>query len=75
MSIGGRGIDEWGEYHVGTIWEGIRIFKHIAKKVSKVKLQAKEYINKDKAKALTETAAMKVEVQSTIVLVKKIDQF
>ena len=73
-SIGRSGKDERGKYKVVTIWEGIRLAKHITKQGSKVVLQAKEDMDKVKDKALTETSVRNAEFQSTIALVKKIDQ-
>ena len=72
-SIGRGGRDEGDKDQVGTIWEGIRLTKHIAKQGSKLSLKAKEVMDKLKSISLTETAAIKAEVQSTISLVKKID--
>ena len=42
-----------GEDQVEAIWEGIRLDNHIAKQGSKVVLQAKEEMEKVKARALT----------------------
>ena len=73
-SIGRSGKDERGKYKVVTIWEGIRLAKHITKQGSKVVLQAKEDMDKVKSRPLGKTAEVKAEVQSAIALVKKIDQ-
>ena len=70
-SIGRGGRDVGGKYQVVTIWEGIRLAKHIIKKVLKVVLQANEDMDKVKSRDLTETSTIKAEVQSIIALVKK----
>ena len=72
--IGRLGRYEGDKDQVGTIWEEIRLAKHIAKQGLEVALQAKEDMDKIKARALTETAAVKVEFQSTIALVKRMDK-
>ena len=58
-SIGGRRIDAGVEGQVGTIWEGVRLAKHIAKQASKVALQAKGEMGKVNSGALKETASIK----------------
>ena len=73
-SIGRGGIYEEGKDQAGTIQERIILAKYIANQVLEVALQAKEDTEKVKVVALTETSAIKDEVQSTIDLVKKIDQ-
>ena len=73
-SIGRRDRDKEGKYQVGTIWEGICLAKHIDRQGLTLSLQAKEDMDKVKARAFTETAAIKSKLQYKIDLVKKIDQ-
>ena len=73
-SIGIISRDEGGKYQVGTIWEGIRLSKHIIRQVLTISLQAKEEMDKVNARALKETATIKDKLQSTIALVKNKDQ-
>ena len=73
-SIGRGGRDEGGKDKVGNIWEGIHLSKHIARKGLTLSIQSKEDMDKVKAISLTETSAIKLEIQSTIILVKKINQ-
>ena len=73
-SIGRGGIDKGGKDQVGTIWEGIHLAKHIDKQRSKVSLQAKEYMDKVKARSLKEISTIKAKIHSTIALVKNLDQ-
>ena len=70
----GIGVSDLASFEVGTTWEGVSLSKHIVKQGLKVALQAKEEMEKFKSRALTEIAVIKAEVQSTIALVKKIDQ-
>ena len=72
--LGGGGRDAGVKDQVRTIREGICLAKHITKKPSKVVLQVNWYMEKVKSRALTETAVIKAEVESTFALVNKIDQ-
>ena len=74
-SIGRGGRYGGDEYQLENIWKGIRLANHIAKQGSNLSLQAKEDMDKVKARAFTEISAIKAEVQYTISLVKKIDHF
>ena len=71
----GRGIRyKGGEYQVENIWEGIRLAKHTASQGLIISPKAKEDMDKVKSRTLIKTSAIKAELQSTIVLVKKMDQ-
>ena len=73
-SIGRGGRDAEGKDQVRKIREGIRLANHIAKQGSKVALEEKEDTDKFKSRALTDTSAIKYEVQFTIALSNKIYQ-
>ena len=73
-SIERGGRDDGGKNQVGTIWEGMRLAKKIARQCSKISLQANEDMDKVKSRTLMKTAAIKAEVQSKILLVNKIDK-
>ena len=70
----GRGRrDEEIENQVGTIWEGIRMAKHINKQGAYLALQAKGGMDKIKSRTLSEAAVINDDLQSTIAVVKKIN--
>ena len=72
----GRGErDEKIEDSVGIICEGIRMEKHITIQNSLLYIQAKEGMYKINYRDLSETAVIKAELQSTMDMVKKIDQY
>ena len=58
-TIGKGDRDCDGEEQVGTIWEGIRLYKHLSKQVFSWSRQAKEVVDKIKERDLTETDFIK----------------
>ena len=58
---GGR-YEENREDHVGTICEGIRTEKHIARQSASLYIQDKECMNKIKFRAILETAVIEYEI-------------
>ena len=60
------------EDQVGTIWEGIIMEKHISIQGTSLDIHAKERIGKIKSGCISETSIIKVDLQTTISMVKKI---
>ena len=67
-------IDKEREDRVETIWEGIRMAKHISRQGDLLNLQSKEGIDKIKYKFLSEKIVIKADLQITMNMVKNIDQ-
>ena len=60
------------EDQVGTIWEGIIMEKHIYIQGTSLDIHAKELIGRIKSGSILETSIIKVDLQTTIAMVKKI---
>ena len=72
--IGRGGRDEKIEDSVGIICEGIRMENHIAIQNILLDLQAKEGMDRINCRSLSETFFIEAELQTTINMVKKINQ-
>ena len=74
-TIGRGGRDEEIKYQVGTIHEGIIMAKHIYRQSASLALQDKEGMDKINYRALSYMPVIKSDLQTTMEMVNKINQY